>query len=148
MPKWTALEKTRFNLMILGGVSVDPQRFTRRIDPLDSTSNNRDITMSIHKFYLLHQAVFKSDIISIHPGDVLGSREPAASIQGLNQSSMFAMINLQASILVLIRIEHGGRMISRTVINDDELEVAQTLVEYTLDSFPQKPLAVKDTHHH
>jgi hypothetical protein len=103
--------------------------------------------MSNHKVDLRHQAVFTGDVIGVHPRNVFALCEPAASIQGLNQSTVLLMVNLHANIILLIRLQYLGGMVSRAVVNDDELELAQTLVENTLDSFTQKALAVEHTHH-
>ena len=68
-------------------------------------------------------------------------------VQRLNQTSMLPVMNLHASIAVLIRIKYGDRTIGRTVVNDDELELADSFVEYALDGFMQKTVAVKNAHH-
>jgi hypothetical protein len=58
------------------------------------------------------------------------------------------MINPYSRILPLERIKNCSGAVDRTVIDDDELELAKVLVEDTLDSFAQERLAVTDAHHY
>ncbi len=62
--------------------------------------------MSFHEVNLRHQAIFASDVIGVHPRNVFALCEPAALIQGLNQTSMLPMMNLHANVGVLKRIKY------------------------------------------
>ena len=60
----------------------------RSIHQLNSTAKGPDLWLSIRDVELRNQAVFPSEVISIHPRKVFALCEPAALIQGLNQSSV------------------------------------------------------------
>ena len=103
--------------------------------------------MSFHELNLLLQSIFQSNVIGIHARDVLAASKCATPIQGANQTGMSFVVNPYSVVAALVGIKFRSRAVSRSVVNDDELEITKVLIENALNGLGEKALAVEYAHH-
>jgi len=97
-------------------------------------------------FDLQHETVGDRDIVSVHNGYVSTSRERTTHISGLSQPTIRYLVEPNSTVLSRTARSNSFRLVRRSEIDDDELEVAEGLPEDAFDRLGEEAIDV--AHHH
>ena len=95
---------------------------------------------------LTGEALGMAEVILILPGNQRPPRQRDAAVQRCREAGIFLVV--QADARILEPFEHRGRIVAGTVVDEDQLEIAEGLRQHAVDGPPDICGAVVDRQHH
>jgi hypothetical protein len=118
------------------------------VDQVVRPAEQHDVGVGPHERDLLLEAVGDADVVGVHPRDELAAGEPEALVERLGEAGVRAADQADAVVDGGVLVEDRGRAVRRTVVDQDQLEVAERLREDAVERLREVALGIEDRHDH
>jgi hypothetical protein len=109
------------NLAAVGRNAEDCDETSFLIDNVGAAADQSDLVLTIEESNLCCESPWMRDIIPIHSGHILASRQPDSKIQGVDEPLAPLIPDHAHSRITMLR-EYVARAVGRPIVYHDELE--------------------------
>jgi hypothetical protein len=146
MDEWSnPPEQEVAELLVVGGVGISSDSPAGWVDCNRPGANESNVGVGFQVIDLGAEAFWERDVVGILASDVGASGGSEASVEGCGQSAI-RLIDADYS-RIGERLNDRGRVVSRAIIDYDELKVAEALFQDAPDRISEELRIVVHAHH-
>ena len=143
------LEQRDLDVLIRFGQMPCRGRLTLIVDEHNGGANRTHLRVCLEERHLGGQASSQRNVVAVLPSDELAARYRQTLVQSRARSPLAVAANRgHPSVPASSVGDYLPPIVGRTIVDDDELDVAKGLRQYSVDRLAEKGLRVIDRHQH